>query len=81
LGAGRYDLPDAKNAALNKYGFPSYYHFISELRFKPKGFTEGLEFFFLMVNKIGFGEAYDNPRFVYNKVDLSNFNLIVQYSF
>jgi hypothetical protein len=81
LGAGRYDLPDAKNAALNKYGFPSYYHFITELRYKPKGFIEGLEFFFLMINKIGFGKNYDNLRFIHNKVDLSNFNLIIQYSF
>jgi hypothetical protein len=81
LGAGRYELPDPENVALNKYGFPSYYHFIGEVKLKPRGFFEGLEFVLLIVRKNGFGETGGNLRYVYNKVDLTNYNLIIQYSF
>lgn len=81
LGAGRYDLPDPKNAALNKYGFPSYYHYMAEVKYKPKGFMEGLQLMLLTIYKQGFGETGGNLKYVYNKVDLFNYNLIVQYSF
>ena len=81
IGYGEYYLPDVLNAELNKYAFPSYRQLNLELRYKPKGFMEGLEFLLLYVYKGRIGEVYDNPRFVFNKVDMSIYNFVMQYSF
>jgi hypothetical protein len=81
LAAGHFWLPDAKNFALNKYGMPSYAQVNFDVRYNFGGFLKGLDVHLLLVGKIRTGEDYDNPRFVFNKVDMFHGNLVVNYHF
>ncbi|MCC5943652.1 MAG: OprD family outer membrane porin [Bernardetiaceae bacterium] len=83
LGAayGYYDAPDVKNFALNKYGLPSYHQFNLELRYKFENFLDGLEMQFLVSHKQNAGETYDNPEFVFNRVNMTNFSFVTNYHF
>jgi hypothetical protein len=78
---GHFLLPDVKNYSLNKYGIPSYAQFNFDLRYQFKGAFQGLIAQFLYVYKGRTGETYGNSRYVLNKVDMSLFNCIVNYSF
>lgn len=81
IGYGEYYLSEVNEPELNKYGIPSYRQINLELRYKPKGFMEGLEFLLLYVYKGKIGKTYGNPLFVFNKVDMSIYNFVMQYSF
>jgi hypothetical protein len=81
LSYGHYYLPDARNAFLNKYGFPSYNQVNVNFVYKFRGLLEGLQGQFLYVYKGKLGDTYDNPRFEFNKVNMSLYNLILNYNF
>lgn len=81
LGIGYYDLPDVNDYALNKYGMPSYTQLNIDLRYTFKGFLEGLEPQLLYVYKARSGNIYDNDKYVINKVNMSNWNLVLNYHF
>ena len=81
LAFGYYDLPDVKNFALNKYGMPSYTQFNLDLRYRFKGLMEGLEIQILIVDKQNAGKTYQNEKYVFNKVNLMIYNLIINYHF
>lgn len=81
LSYGHYYLPDTKNTFLNKYGFPSYNQINVNIVYKFRGFLEGLQGKFLYVYKNKLGETYDNPRFEFNKVNMSLYNFILDYNF
>ena len=78
---GYYDLPDPLYARLNKYQFPSYHHFLADVRYQFRGFLEGLNIEALYVYKLQAGDVHENPRFVINKVNMHHVNLIVNYVF
>ena len=78
---GHFLLPDVKNYALNKYGIPSYAQFNFDLRYQFKGSFQGLNAQLLFVYKGRIGETYGNKRYVLNKVDMSLYNFIVNYTF
>ena len=76
---GYFQLPDARNTALNKYAMPSYHQINYDLGYSFKGFLKGFELRGLVVYKINAGETYDNPKFVYSKVDMLNFNVVLDF--
>lgn len=78
---GHFYLPDVKNAALNKYAFPSFNQFNLDARYSFGGTLEGLRVQFLYVWKGRLGEVYANDRYVINRVDVSLYNLILNYTY
>jgi hypothetical protein len=80
-GVGLYHLPDVKNVSLNKYAMPSYRQINLDLSHSFKGFLEGTQLQFLYVYKQGVGRDYENPRNIINKVNMSNFNFVLNYRF
>lgn len=78
---GHFYLPDVKNAALNKYAFPSFNQFNFDARYSFGGTLEGLRVHFLYVWKGRLGEVYANDRYVINRVDMSLYNLILNYTY
>lgn len=80
-GLGVYHLPDVTNVVLNKYAMPSYRQINLDLSYAFKGFLEGTRIQALYVYKQGIGKDYENPRNIINKVNMSNFNFVMNYTF
>lgn len=81
LAAGYYHLPNVKNFALNKYGMPSYTQINADIRYTFTHTLKGLEAQLLVVGKINYGETYNNFRYVFNKVNMEQYNFILNYNF
>ena len=81
VGAGYYDLPDVKNVRLNKYGLPSYYQFNFDLKYTFSGFLGGLNAGLLYVYKKSGANTYNDMKYVINKTNMHQFNLILNYNF
>jgi hypothetical protein len=79
LQAGHFRLPDVKNAALNKYGMPSYNQVNAEVRYTPK-FASKLDLQALYVYKKRTGNYYQNPGYVFNKVNMALYNVVINYN-
>lgn len=77
--AGHFQLPDVKNTILNKYGMPSYNQLNAGLKYMP-AFAKGIDSQFLYVFKKNAGNIYQNPAFVFNKVNMSLYNLVLNYT-
>lgn len=78
---GRFYLPDIKNTVLNKYAFPSFQQLNLDARYTFGGALEGLRAQFLYVWKGRLGEIYGNDKYVINRVNMSNYNLILNYTY
>jgi hypothetical protein len=78
---GVFKLPDVKNVILNKYGLPSYDQLNLEMIYEFENFLEGLEIQALYVHKSNQGEAYANEKYIINKVNMSNFNVVLNFHF
>lgn len=81
FGLGTYKLPDVKNFRLNKYGMPSYSQMNIGVKYAPKKIFAGTEIQFLAVKKWNQGELYNDQKYRINKVDMLNYNLILNYYF
>jgi len=81
VGVSTVKHPDINEFTLNKYGVPSYYHFVGSLDHSFDGYLDGLKLKMLVVNKTAKkpGEIPDSNRI--NRVDLWNFNLVLDYKF
>ena len=79
LQAGHFVLPDVKNVVLNKYGMPSYNQVNAEVRYTPK-FISKLDLQALYVFKSNKGNTYQNSAYVFNKVNMSQYNLVINYT-
>jgi hypothetical protein len=79
LQAGHFQLPDVKNVALNKYGMPSYNQLNAEVRYSPL-LVQKLGLQFLYVYKDNKGNTYQNPGYVFNKVNMALYNVVVNYN-
>ena len=77
--AGIFKLPDVKNTTLNKYGMPSYSQLNAEMRYTPK-FAKQFDLQLLYVYKHARGNTYQNPAYVFNKVNMSLYNLVLNYN-
>lgn len=78
---GYFQLADVKNAALNKYGMPSYSQINLGLTYQFDNYLKGLNVLLLMVRKDKIGETYNNDRYVFNKVNMTHINFIVNYHY
>ncbi len=78
---GHFYLPDVKQVALNKYAFPSFQQFNVDVRYAFGGMFEGLRAQLLYVWKGRLGEVYGNDKYVINRVNMSNFNLVLNYTY
>jgi hypothetical protein len=81
LSGGYFSLPDVKNFALNKYGMPPYSQINLGLTYQFDHYLKGLNALLLVVRKDGIGETYQNDRFVFNKVNMTHLNLIINYHY
>ncbi len=79
FGYGLFLMPDVKNYRLNKYGMPSYQHINLDAAYNFKGFLNGMVVRLLVAAKVNQGETYDDLKYIYNKVNMVNFNLIVDF--
>ena len=66
---------------MNKYGLPSYYQFLTDIRYEFGGKMKGFDAQLLYTYKLNAGETYDNPRFVINKVNMHLLNVVINYHF
>jgi hypothetical protein len=78
---GHFYLPDVKNAALNKYAFPSYRQFNFDARYTFGGVLKGLRAQVLYVWKGRIGEVYGNDKLVINRVGMSQYNVVLNYTY
>ncbi len=76
---GNFNLPDAKDALLNKYPMPSYQQLNIDLKYSMNKIVKGLEGQLLFVRKFSTGNTYNNGKFIINKVNMSIINLILNY--
>ncbi len=76
LAYGYFDLPDVANVTMNKYGMPSYHQLNLLSTYQFENFWKGLEIRLLIASKINAAHQSLDLIYVYNKVNLINFNLI-----
>lgn len=81
LSAGYFRLPDVRNFALNKYGMPSYSQVNLGITYQFDRYFKGLNALLLIVRKDELGETYQNDRFVFNKVNMTHLNFILNYHY
>jgi hypothetical protein len=81
ISAGYYNLPDVKNYVLNKYGMPSYGQLDFGAKYSFGKSLKGFDAEFLYAFKKGFGDNYNNSKYVINKVNMSHFSFIINYKF
>jgi len=81
LSYGHYYLPEVTNTRLNKYGMPSYWQLNADIRYQAKGFFKGIELQLLYVYKGQLRSNFKNNNYVFNKVDMSLYNFVINYHF
>ncbi|MGZ8556993.1 MAG: OprD family outer membrane porin [Chitinophagaceae bacterium] len=81
LAAGYYKMPDVNNYRLNKYGVPSYTQINTDSRYSFAGIFKGLEAQLLIVGKLNNGETYNDKKFEFNKVNMLQYNFVLNYHF
>ncbi|MBK7149909.1 MAG: outer membrane porin, OprD family [Bacteroidetes bacterium] len=81
IGYGHYFLPDVKNVRLNKYGMPSYNQINADIRYTFPKYLKGLSVQGLLVYKGAIGNTYNEYKYSFNKVNMFNWNLVVDYNF
>ena len=77
---GYFQTPDVLNFRQNKYGLPSYNQLNLFFNYSFDGYFKGLSLQALYVYKGLAGETYDELKYVFNRVMMSNYNVILNYS-
>lgn len=81
FGMSKVDHAELEAFENNKYGIPSYYHFVGHAEYKFKGYLEGLDVQLFVANKTAQNPSEIPDEFRINRVDLWNFNLVIDYRF
>jgi outer membrane porin, OprD family len=81
VGFGYYDLPSVLNYWLNKYGMPSYTQLNADVRYVFKGILQGFEAQLLYAYKWNRSNETLSEKNIFNKVNMSNTNLIINFHF
>ena len=81
LGVSHVQTPDLENVNLNKYGLPNYYHFSGLIDYRFGGFFKGLDLQLLVVHKKEDRDQEIPLEYVINRVNMTNYNLILDYRF
>ncbi len=72
-------LPDVKDYRLNKYGMPTYVQTNLGVTYRFAGLLNGFDGQLLWLHKSAAGTTYSAEKYVFNKVDMSQLNLILNY--
>lgn len=75
---GFHWLSDTKDAAANKYNFPSYRQLNLGVKYQPKK-IKNLDFHLILMSKEPLGTEALTPNQIYNKVEMVHFNAIVNW--
>ena len=78
---GYVDLPEITDVAKNKYGMPSYTQLNIDIRYEFTGFLTGLGAQLLYVYKNKVGNTSVSEKYIINKVNMSLWNLVLNYNF
>ena len=81
LGYGQYYRPDAKTFRSNKYAMPANDQLNLDLIYMAHPNKKGMNIELLITRKNALGNTYNNPNFILNKVNMTVFNLIMNYRF
>jgi hypothetical protein len=81
MAIGYYDLPSVTDFKHNKYGMPSYNQLNIDLRYDFKGLLSGLGTQLLYVYKSKLGDSPLAEKYIINKVEMSQWNLVINYNF
>ncbi|MCH7410814.1 OprD family outer membrane porin [Belliella sp. DSM 111904] len=81
LGAGLVNHSGMNAYTTNKYGIPSYYHFVGQLEYRFKDYYEGLNLQLLAVNKAPKNGDNLTDEMRINRVGMWNLNFIIDYRF
>ena len=76
---GYYNMPDVLDFRLNKYGMPDYHQLNYEASYLFTKFLKGFELRTLLAWKINEGKTYNNPKYIYNKTDMLNINVVLDF--
>lgn len=79
VSGGYFRLPDTKNVTLNKYGMPGYSQINLGITYQFENRLKGLSALLLAVRKDEQSNTYNNDRYVFNKVNMTHFNFILNY--
>lgn len=88
LGYGYYQLPDVKNYLFNKYGMPSYQQLNAKFQLNfglklEKGKTiqnHDFNVAFWYIQKLNNGDTYNLLKYISNKVDMNQVNIVLNYN-
>lgn len=78
---GYFDLPEITDFTKNKYGMPSYSQLNIDVRYEFTGFLTGLGAQLLYVYKNKAGKTPVSEKYIINKVNMSLWNLVLNYNF
>jgi hypothetical protein len=81
LSFGYYQKPAPTDYHFNKYEHPSYYQANLELIAFGRKKLHGLAIELLIAHKLLADKKYDQPAYMFNKVNMTSYNLILNYSF
>lgn len=81
LGIGYYDTPDVHNYQLNKYGIPDYTQLNFDLKYDFDHMLDGLDLHLLYVFKMNQGDLHNDRRFEFNRVNMHQYNVVLNYHF
>lgn len=81
VGASIVDHAELDDYEMNKYGIPSFYHLVASMDYKFQGYLEGLDIRLFVVNKIAQNPQEVEDYYRINRVDLWNFNVVLDYRF
>ncbi len=81
LAYGYFLLPDVLDYRYNKYGLPSYHQVNWQFQYAFDRVLKGLELRVLAACKIKAGPTYNLPKYQFNKVNMLNVNLVVDFKF
>lgn len=81
LSYGQYYLPSPDNYRLNKYGLPSYQQLNVMADYHFKGYLKNMDIQLLIAGKSNMEKEPVAPKYVINRVNMLNSNLVVNYHF
>ncbi len=81
LAVGHYSLPSVYDYEANKYGLPSYNQLNIDYRYSFKGMLRGLEAQILYVYKGKASNEIIDDRYIINRVNMGQWNIVLNYNF
>lgn len=81
VGFSKVDNAKLEDYEQNKYGIPSYFHTVASVDYKFKGYLEGFDLRFFVAHKMAQNTDHVQDEYRINRVDLWNFNFIIDYRF